>query len=525
MADDISKKISIDVAVNTDGHQQVDQYKASFDSLRTSISNLGKPLADLSKSISSLDNDLAQLAASHEKTAAKMADASKKAADQQTKTLASSNQNLKKHLSEAAQMKEDAYQKDLELKFRSYGAAGAIENKQYAQQKKDLETLLKKKLMDQSTYNTAAEQLLKEHQARIGQIMDQYRNDDGGGQAALTAKGTNAIDTPALSTTVMKAIPTMQLPVPKDSLVKKLFSNILGYYKNTKNAESQVSAATDAKTNAATAASIKTADDKKLASAVANAQKIEDSVFTIVTKGIQKRSDAKVAALEADKTNELNNTSLTSAQKQAITDKYKKLEDQVKLKAFKEQQEMSIAQALINGAIAVTKTEADLGPIAGTIAIAAVIANTAAQVATISAQKPPAMAKGGYFKSDGKGAVLPGYSRTDNTNAYLRSGEAVVVSEAMRDPWARNLVSAINVAYGGRDFSITNPAKGYAVGGIFTDGGNANRYYNQPMNDQKNLANTIAYQMINNFPPVYVDVKDVNNQQNILAQTVNRVNL
>jgi hypothetical protein len=47
---------------------------------------------------------------------------------------------------------------------------------------------------------------------------------------------------------------------------------------------------------------------------------------------------------------------------------------------------------------------------------------------------------------------------------------------------------------------------------------------NQPMNDNKNLANTIAYQMINNFPPVYVDVKDVNNQQNILAQTINRVN-
>jgi hypothetical protein len=88
-----------------------------------------------------------------------------------------------------------------------------------------------------------------------------------------------------------------------------------------------------------------------------------------------------------------------------------------------------------------------------------------------------------------------------------------------------NLVSAINVAYGGRDFSVTNPSRGYAIGGIFTDGGNSNRYYNQPMNDQKDLANTIAYQMMNNFPPVYVDVKDINTQQNIMAQTINRVNL
>jgi len=155
---------------------------------------------------------------------------------------------------------------------------------------------------------------------------------------------------------------------------------------------------------------------------------------------------------------------------------------------------------------------------------AIVAAAGASNLATILKQKP-GFAQGGQYVSDGRGALLPGYSRTDNTNAYLRSGEAVVVSEAMRNPWARNLVSAINVAHGGRDFSLPNPGNGYAIGGIFTDGGNANRYYSQPMNDVKDLANTMAYQMINNFPPIYVDVKDVNNQQNILAQTVNRVNL
>nr|WP_294796272.1 hypothetical protein [uncultured Mucilaginibacter sp.] len=151
-------------------------------------------------------------------------------------------------------------------------------------------------------------------------------------------------------------------------------------------------------------------------------------------------------------------------------------------------------------------------------------AQGAMSIAEIAKQKP-GFAGGGQFRSDGKGALLPGYSSVDNTNAYLRSGEAVVVSEAMRNPWARNLVSAINVAHGGRDFSIANQGRGYAIGGIFTDGGNSNRYYSQPLNDQKDLANTIAYQMINNFPPVYVDVKDINTQQNILARTVDRVNL
>jgi len=165
-----------------------------------------------------------------------------------------------------------------------------------------------------------------------------------------------------------------------------------------------------------------------------------------------------------------------------------------------------------------------IGQALGIAQAAFMAAQGASSIATIIKQKP-GFASGGQYLSDGKGAVLPGYSRTDNTNAYLRSGEAVVVSEAMRNPWARNLVSAINVAHGGRDFSVPNTSRGYAIGGIFTDGGNANRYYNQPVNDIKDMANTLAYQMINNFPPIYVDVKDVNNQQNILAQTINRVNL
>lgn len=254
-------------------------------------------------------------------------------------------------------------------------------------------------------------------------------------------------------------------------------------------------------------------------------EKITSTAFRILSNSIKQQSEAKIVALEKDKTLELNNKNLTSAQRLAIEQKYKKQEGQVKAKAFKEEQEASIAQAVINGALAITKAESQTG-VLGTLVIPGIIAETAAQIAKIATQKPPAYAKGGlHYSSDGRGGVLPGYSRTDNTNAYLRSGEGIVVSEAMRAPWARNLVSAINVGFGGRDFSITNPGRGYAVGGIFTDGGDANRYYNQPVTDQKNLANTIAYQMINNFPPVYVDVKDVNNQQNILAQTINRVNL
>ena len=269
----------------------------------------------------------------------------------------------------------------------------------------------------------------------------------------------------------------------------------------------------------------KKAVDKSEVYALRSATKIADETLNILKNNIRQESEAKIAGLENDKAKELSNSSLTSAQKLAIEQKYKQKEAQVKAKAFKQEQEASIAQAVINGAIAITKAEAQTG-VLGALVIPGIIAETAIQVAAIAAQKPPAYAAGGlHYTSDNRGGVLPGYSKTDNTNAYLRSGEGIVVSEAMRAPWARNLVSAINVGFGGRDFSVANPGRGYAVGGIFTDGGDANRYYNQPVHNQKNLANSIAYQMINNFPPVYVDVKDINNQQNILAQTINRVNL
>ena len=61
MADDVNKKITIDVEVTTDGQQQINQYTTAFNNLRSTISNLGKPLSDISTSIQSLDKDLAGL--------------------------------------------------------------------------------------------------------------------------------------------------------------------------------------------------------------------------------------------------------------------------------------------------------------------------------------------------------------------------------------------------------------------------------------------------------------------------------
>ncbi len=95
------------------------------------------------------------------------------------------------------------------------------------------------------------------------------------------------------------------------------------------------------------------------------------------------------------------------------------------------------------------------------------------QVAAVVATAVQGFATGGVYESDGLGGVLPGYSKHDNVNARLRSGEGIVVSEAMRDPQARAAVSQINVAYGGKPFSRTNTTGAYADGGVFSSAATA----------------------------------------------------
>jgi hypothetical protein len=416
-------------------------------------------------------------------------------------------------------------QLDLQLMSLNFAQTIKLEKQNYTEELKVLDDQLAKKLISQQQYQEKSKLLQEKYHQNIGAGIEEFNKTD--------------LDKARQHLQDLAEIARLEEAIKKDS--KTAQNAVLPASKLA--AETQF--ITDKYTREillakGNAEKIKELEENKLRD-IANlnkqysqqrkdfelqtAQQVSNAAFSILQNNIKSNSQAKLKQLDTEKQAELSNTSLTSAQKQAIEAKYKKKEAEEKTKAFKSEQRASMLQAVINGALAITKATAQTGVFAA-FAIPAIIAETAIQVATIAAQKTPQYAKGGlHYQSDGRGALLSGYSRTDNTNAYLRSGEAVIVSEAMRNPWARNLVSAINVAHGGRDFSATNPGRGYAIGGIFTDGGNSNRYYNQPMNDVKDLANTLAYQMINNFPPVYVDVKDINSQQSILAQTVNRVNL
>jgi hypothetical protein len=435
-------------------------------------------------------------------------------------TVGSSHVNQRQNIvhekrgADLLQAKAIDFAKQIELDKQNYATGLALLNEQ-----------LDKKLISQDSYNKKSEQLQQKFHLGIGDKIQFFnKNDFAEAQKQMQAM-TDAHQHEDKIEKDQKSIDKALLPGQKLEAEKQLIDDKYSYeIKLAAGNADKIKVLEDQKQKDITALTQQYEQQRK-EFALQTAQQVSDKAFSIIQNNIKSQSDAKIKGLENDKSAELSNKNLTSTQKKAIEDKYQKKEAAEKVKAFKAEQKASILQAVINGALAVTKATSQTGILAPFV-IPGIIASTAIQVATIVAQKPPQYAKGGlHYQSDGRGALLPGYSRADNTNAYLRSGEAIVVSEAMRNPWARNLVSAINVAHGGRDFSIPNPSRGYAIGGIFTDGGNANRYYNQPVNDVKDLANTLAYQMINNFPPVYVDVKDINNQQNILAQTINRVNL
>jgi hypothetical protein len=152
---------------------------------------------------------------------------------------------------------------------------------------------------------------------------------------------------------------------------------------------------------------------------------------------------------------------------------------------------MAIAQAIVNGALAVTKIlaetpKADFG-IATAIQIGLAIATTAAQVATIASQK---FAGGGKVLPDGKISAkqnIPTQSNGDNVLATVRTGEVILNERQQRMLGGERTFAAIGVpgfAGGGRVLPayLTRPyqainygyvqrslVRGYADGGLVTN--------------------------------------------------------
>ena len=163
------------------------------------------------------------------------------------------------------------------------------------------------------------------------------------------------------------------------------------------------------------------------AAAIDAARVLTDTLFTIGEQNRQATFDAEIEQLNRLRDNELANKNLTEAQRAQIEKRYAQEEAKLKRQAWEQQKQADIAQAIINTALAVTKSFATLGYPAGIPgAVGAGIAG-AAQIAIISNTKPPKFADGTEF------LVGAGTGRSDNNLAYLSHGERVVPAAVNSD--------------------------------------------------------------------------------------------
>ena len=124
--------------------------------------------------------------------------------------------------------------------------------------------------------------------------------------------------------------------------------------------------------------------------------------------------------------------------------------ERISKKAARQQQSISIIQAMINVAQGITKALASLPPPFGQITAATIAAQGAVQIATIKAQK---FSKGGMLNgpSHAQGGI-PMFSKGGAFYGEAEGGEAVLTKGVMANPALARMASAINVAGGGVPF-------------------------------------------------------------------------
>lgn len=173
-----------------------------------------------------------------------------------------------------------------------------------------------------------------------------------------------------------------------------------------------------------TTAEKKKAENIYVKFALTQAQVLSDTIFTINNNRLQAETDNLLSNLNTRRDAELANKDLTDAQRLQIEKRYQQEEAAIKTRAWESQKQAAIAQAAINGALAIVNILATVpgGPLnpATILSIAAATIATGAQIAIIESTKPPKFADGTEF------LVGAGTGRSDSNLAYLSHGERVV---------------------------------------------------------------------------------------------------
>ncbi len=99
-----------------------------------------------------------------------------------------------------------------------------------------------------------------------------------------------------------------------------------------------------------------------------------------------------------------------------------KRDRELAIRQFKASKAAAVAEATINGAVAITRALAALGPVAGALAAAGIAASTAAQIGVIASQKP----------AFDRGGMIQGGRMADQVPVNALPGEAVLSLGAVR---------------------------------------------------------------------------------------------
>ena len=169
-----------------------------------------------------------------------------------------------------------------------------------------------------------------------------------------------------------------------------------------------------------------------------NAQRRRDAQTSILTK----QSEEEIAIIDNKLEKGLLSEEEASEQKEKVAIKTAKEQEAIEEELFNKNKVRDIAQAVINGALAVTNVMAQTG-VASPFIIPSIIATTGLQIATISAQK---FEDGGILKgnSHANGGIDMG------NNQEAEGGEAVINKKSTA--MFRDELSIINQAGGGVKF-------------------------------------------------------------------------
>ena len=282
-------------------------------------------------------------------------------------------------------------------------------------------------------------------QAEIQKIKDGYASEDFNNQiAALNAQLKLDQDAVDLSTQTEAEKQAAKLDIQIKSLEKQLLltSQYLGADGIITNEEKQGieaiqtallaarKTASDVSENVTFGQSLGLSDEdiakadeavQTIGSAISQVQEISSLRYEAQKNAIDANAQAEIEAVNKSALNEeQKKKAITDINRKAAQERY-----QIAKKEFETNKALSIAQALIGAAQAIVQGFAQLGPIGGAIAAVTTGIVTAAQIAVITSQKPPA-APG--FAKGVIGLNGQGTETSDSIPAMLSRGESVITA-------------------------------------------------------------------------------------------------